>query len=256
MIKIESSLSIPCQKIISHFSFLSKSGILILQVAHLGKKEGIYMDRNEIDDIYQSKSLEEIPWNMETPPEALIELLRSGQVKPSRCIDLGCGAGNYAIYLAGRGFEVTGVDLSPTAISRARKNAEEKGVTCTFLAADILGGLQEVKGTFDFAFDWEVLHHIYPEKRMQYAATVQRILRPGGKYFSVCFSEKNTSLGGTGKYRKTSFGTVLYFSSEDELRELFSRYFQVLDVKTREIQGKFTPHLVNAVLMEKVSNQQ
>ncbi|MEW6378443.1 MAG: class I SAM-dependent methyltransferase [bacterium] len=210
------------------------------------------MDRNEIENIYKSKSLEEIPWNVETPPDALVELVRSGQVKSSRCIDLGCGAGNYSIYMASQGFEVTGVDLSPTAISRARKNAEKKGVTCTFLAADILGGLQEVEGTFDFAFDWGVLHHIYPEKRNQYVATVHRILNPGGKYFSVCFSEKDTTFGGAGKYRQTSLGTVLYFSAEDELRELFSRYFKVLDIKTREIQGKLTPHLVNAVFMEKV----
>jgi SAM-dependent methyltransferase len=215
---------------------------------------GGFMDQFIIDNIYKNKSLEEIPWNMETPPDALVELVKSGRIKPCRCIDLGCGAGNYSVYLASQGFEVTGVDFSPTAISLARENAENKGVTCTFLVADILGGLEEVQGTFDFAFDWGVMHHILPEKRMGYIANVHRILNPGGKYLSACFSEKDIRFDGPGKYRKTSLGTVLYFSSEDELRELFSRYFKVIDLKTIEEQGKFGPHLFNFAFMEKVNS--
>ena len=52
---------------------------------------------------------------------------------------MGCGAGNYAIYLASIGFDVTGVDLSPTAIKIAKENAKKKGVTSNFLIADVLG---------------------------------------------------------------------------------------------------------------------
>ncbi|MEW5802367.1 MAG: class I SAM-dependent methyltransferase [bacterium] len=211
------------------------------------------MDKDRIDTIYRTKPLEEIPWNMETPPEALVELVKSGRVRPGRCIDLGCGAGNYSIYLASQGFEVTGIDLSPTAISRAQENAAKKGVHCTFLVADMLAdGLDKVQGTFDFAFDWGVLHHIFPEKRMEYIAQVHKKLKSGGIYFSACFSEKDRQFGNSGKYRKTSLGTVLYFSSEDELRELFSRYFTIIDLKTIETQGKSGPHIMNAALMEKV----
>jgi len=213
------------------------------------------MDKSRIDNIYKNKSLEEIPWNRETPPDALVGLVKSGQVKPCKCIDLGCGAGNYSVYLASQGFEVTGVDLSPTAISLAQKNAEKKGVTCTFLVADILGGLEEIQGTFDFAFDWGVMHHIFPEERQGYVANVHRILNPGGRYFSACFSVKDPYFDSSEKYRKTSLGTVLYFSSEDELRELFSRYFKVIDLKTIEEQGKLGSHLFNFAFMEKVNIQ-
>ena len=68
------------------------------------------MMHGDMDRIYKNMPLEKIPWNSETPPEALVELVESGKVKPCRAIDLGCGAGNYAVYLAGRGFEVTGID--------------------------------------------------------------------------------------------------------------------------------------------------
>ncbi len=193
----------------------------------------------------------EIPWNIETPPNALVELVESGKVKPCKTIDLGCGTGNYAIYLANKGFNVTGVDISPTAIKIARENAEKKRVKINFLIADVLGDLDEIKETFDFAYDWGLLHHIFPEKRKKYVENVYRILNPRGKYLSVCFSEKDPQFGGSGKYRKTSLGTILYFSSKDELKDLFDPYFNIKELKTIEISGKSAPHVANYVFMEK-----
>jgi 2-polyprenyl-3-methyl-5-hydroxy-6-metoxy-1,4-benzoquinol methylase len=204
----------------------------------------------DMDEIYRETPLEKIPWNVEAPPEALVELVRSGRVSPCKTVDLGCGAGNLAVYLAGLGFTVTGIDISPTAVNLARKNAEKKGVACDFIVADVLGDMPDVQGGFDFAYDWELLHHIYPEQREGYVANVQRLLNPGGKYLSVCFSELDTQFGGSGKFRKTSLGTILYFSSEYELREIFETRFAILELKTIEIYGKFANHLANYVFME------
>ncbi len=209
------------------------------------------MKQVEIDKIYRNMPLEEIPWNIETPPDALVELVDSGKVKPCKTIDFGCGAGNYAIYLASVGFDVTGIDISPSAIRTAKENAKKKRVKCNFLVADVLGDLDEVKQTFDFAYDWELLHHTYPEKRKKYVENVYRILNPGGNHLSVCFSEKDPQFGGSGKYRETPLGTILYFSSEDESRDLFEPYFNIKELKTIEISGKFAPHIANYAFMEK-----
>jgi len=209
-----------------------------------------------MDRIYRNTPLEEIPWNIETPPNALVELVKSGKVKPCKTIDLGCGTGNYAIYLASIGFEVTGIDISPTAIKIAKENAKKKGVKCNFLATDVLGNLDEVKETFDFAYDWELLHHIFPEQRKKYVENVCRILNPKGKYLSVCFSEKDPQFGGSGKYRQTQLGTILYFSSEDELRNLFKPYFNIKELKTIRIRGKPAPHLANYAFMERKDYQE
>lgn len=204
-----------------------------------------------MDKIYRDVPLEDIPWILEIPPDALTQLVESGKVKPCKSIDLGCGTGNYAIYLASVGFDVTGIDISPTAIRIAEENAKNKGVKCNFLVADVLGELDEVKKAFDFAYDWGLLHHIFPADRGKYVENVHRILNPGRKYLSVCFSEKDPQFGGSGKYRETSLGTVLYFSSEDELRDLFKPYFKIKELETIETKGKFTPHLMNYVFMEK-----
>jgi SAM-dependent methyltransferase len=207
--------------------------------------------RDEMERIYTEMSPAEIPWNIESPPRQLVDLVESSQVRPCKTIDLGCGAGNYAVYLASQGFDVTGVDVSSAAIALARDNARRKGVKCEFLVVDILEGLNHFTDTFEFAHEWSVLHHIYPESREQHVETVHRVLIPGGKYFSVCFSDKDAAFGGTGKIRRTPIGTVLCFSSEKELRQLFEPYFRVLTMKTAEVQGKMGPHLMNVALMEK-----
>jgi SAM-dependent methyltransferase len=209
------------------------------------------MAQVEMDRIYREIPLAKIPWNIDTPPDVLVKVVKNGKVKRCKTIDLGCGAGNYAIYLATVGFDVTGIDISPTAIKIARENAMKKGIKCNFLAADVVGDLAEVKETFDFAYDWELLHHISPDKRVKYVENVHRILNPRGKYLSVCFSEKDPQFGGSGKYRETPLGTILYFSSEDELRILFEPYFHMKELRTIEIKGKSAPHLANYAFMEK-----
>lgn len=197
--------------------------------------------------------VEDIPWNRPEPPELLVELVESGKVAPCKAIDLGCGAGNYAIYLASRGFDMTGVDISPRAIELARENARRRGVACRFVTADLLGelNLSEVGQAYGFAYDWELLHHVYPRQRKRYVANVSALLSPGAKYLSVCFSEEDPQFGGKGKYRATRLRTHLYFSSENELRELFSPHFDILDLRTVEITAETGSHAVIYAFMKK-----
>ena len=209
------------------------------------------MVKDEMDRIYRQMPLGNIPWNIEVPPKALLELVDGGVVRPCRALDLGCGAGNYAIYLASKGFKVTGIDVSAAAIEIARAAAVSKGVKSEFIVADVLGGLSEVDGTFDFAYDWELLHHIMPQQRAKYVDNVHRLLSSRGRYLSVCFSEKDPQFGGKGKRRETPLGTVLYFSSEDEIKSLFSPHFSIKELKTMEIEGTTAPHMAVYAFMEK-----
>jgi SAM-dependent methyltransferase len=209
------------------------------------------MMKLEMDRIYRKTPLDEIPWNIETPPSQLVQLIDGGKVKPCKTIDFGCDTGNYAIYLASQDFAVTGIDISPTAIKTAKENAKKKKVKCAFLVADVLGDLFEVKEKFDFAYDWELLHHIFPEQRLLYVENVYKLLNPGGKYLSVCFSKEDESFSGSGNYRVTGLETVLYFSSESELRSLFEPFFKIEELKTIAIRGRPKSHLAIYAFMER-----
>jgi len=204
-----------------------------------------------MERIYQKTSFNEIPWNFETPPDVLVGLVEDGKVKPCEALDLGCGTGNYSIYLATMGFNITGIDISPTAIRIAQENAKKKGVKCNFFVADALNEMNQVKSTFDFVFDWELLHHIFPEQRRTFVENVYAKLNQGGKYLSVCFNEKDNSFGGSGKYRKTRLDTILYFSSKKEIKNLFRPYFNISELKIIRIRGKPESHLVNYAFLEK-----
>ncbi len=209
------------------------------------------MIKSEMDNIYKNIPPDKIPWNIERPPKALVELIKTKNITPCKVIDLGCGAGNYAIYLAEQGFDVTGIDISEEALVIARNKAREKLVKCTFLTADLIGNLGVAGGNYDFAYDWELLHHIFPEKRKTFAENVHKLLGPSALYYSVCFSEKDPHFGGCGRYRKTPLGTVLYFSSENELKALFEPFFIIEEAKIIEISGKVADHLACSVFMRK-----
>jgi len=204
-----------------------------------------------MDTIYRELQLDQIPWNLEQPPELLVELVRTGEVSPCDTVDVGCGAGNYAVWLAAQGFRVTGVDLSPVAIQLASKLARARGVECRFMAGDLTSDRFTHDSCFDFGYDWEVLHHVVPAKREAFVRNVHRLLRPGAQYLSVCFSEDDPGFGGRGKYRRTSLGTKLYFSSPGEIERLFSPRFQILDLGTRKIEGKHGTHLAVVALLKR-----
>jgi len=208
--------------------------------------------REQMDTIYHEFTLAEIPWNIEKPPDSIKNLVEAGWVLPCDAIDLGCGAGNCVIWLVSKGFRITGLDLSPRAIELATALAAQKRVACWFVARDMTGIVEGFDGSFDFAYDWEVLHHVFPEDREKYVMNVHRMLRSGGKYFSLCFSEEEPpSFGGDGKYRKTRIGTTLYYSSERELQELFEPLFQVEQLRTVEVAGKKGSHIAVEAKMSK-----
>jgi SAM-dependent methyltransferase len=208
------------------------------------------MLKNIMDNIYKEIQSGNVPWNNENPPDLLVNLVDSKTIKPCKAVDLGCGAGNYTIYLASMGFEMTGIDLSDEAINIAKKNAFNKNFTCSFISGDITEDAEIVKDKFKFAFDYEVLHHVFPDKRNKYVNNVYNLLEPDSFYMSVCFSEKDESFGGKEKFRKTPLGTELYFSSEDELYKLYRPLFNIIELKTIDLIGHNNHKAVYALLLK------
>ena len=205
----------------------------------------------DTERIYATVPPDEIPWHYEDPPDELVRLVGGGLVKPCRAVDLGCGRGANAAFLASRGFDVTGVDFSPSAIAQA--NATHSKTNCCFKVMDLTRAAAPKMTGFGFALDWLTLHHILPPERPQFIANVASMLDPEGVYFSASFHEDHRAFHGEGKLRTTKLGTNLYFASAAEVAELFGRHFEVIEHKIAEVRGKTFPHLVNLVLARRLT---
>lgn len=195
-------------------------------------------------------------WTSVEPPIELVELIESKKIRQCKCLDSGCGEGFFSIYLASQGFDVTGVDLSENAISYAKENAEKQEIKIKFIAMDV-ADLDKLNEKFDFIFEWALLHHIMPEKRKKYVENISNLLNKGGKYFSMCFNEKDPKFGKGEKLRIVSegarmpAGARLYFSSLEELKELFEPYFKIIESKVFEKPGVGVNNIWNYFFMEK-----
>jgi SAM-dependent methyltransferase len=207
--------------------------------------------REQMEAIYGRLPLDQIPWNITGAPDLLADMVRTGRLEPCDAIDLGCGAGNAAVWLAEQGFRVTGVDISSQAIELATRSARTRGADCTFVEADLTGDLSRLASSFDFGYDWEVLHHVFPPQRRAFAENIRTVLRPGARHLSVCFAEEDPSFGGGGKFRRTPLDTTLYFSSLEEIGELYAPLFRVLELNTKLIAGKYGTHMAIVALLQR-----
>jgi SAM-dependent methyltransferase len=126
------------------------------------------------------------PWDTGKPDRFLQEVIvRLGLPQGAEVLDIGCGTGTNAIWLAQRGFRVTGVDLSTIAIDRAKAKASSANVQCNFFVADVLSA-PHLPEAFDFAFDLGCFHQYeVASNRMAFGRTIARLLKPGGKLLSI-----------------------------------------------------------------------
>jgi SAM-dependent methyltransferase len=109
-----------------------------------------------------------------------------GRIAPGRAITLGCGVGRETITLAKQGFDVTGLDFSPTAIKKARLRAQKAGIDVPFIVDD-LTNLTHPLGTFDLVMDFGALNDMNQDDRDRYMKNVLPLTRPGGHYVMFCF---------------------------------------------------------------------
>jgi SAM-dependent methyltransferase len=127
----------------------------------------------------------QLPWDTGAPEPLLVEFITSGGVSPSATLEIGAGTGTNAIWLADRGFDVMGVDLSPVAVERAHAKIEGRPLRCRFAALDFLAAPPS-GGPFEFVFDRGCFHVFdEPDQRQQFAAQVAAALVPGGLWLSL-----------------------------------------------------------------------
>ncbi|GAB2655579.1 class I SAM-dependent methyltransferase [Prescottella soli] len=133
------------------------------------------------------------PWDIGGPQPVIRQLVALGAVK-GEVLDPGTGPGHHAIHYASKGYSATGIDASPTAIQRARDNAEAAGVSVNFQVADatVLEGLEN---RFDTVVDSAFYHTFSTDTDLQksYLRALHRATKPGARLFMFEFSPHNVN---------------------------------------------------------------
>jgi SAM-dependent methyltransferase len=129
------------------------------------------------------------PWDGHPPPTSLTNLIEGDHAPaPSTALDIGCGTGDNAIYLAKHGWQVTGIDFIATAVSRARAKASASGVEVRFEQADVTRLCEEDIGSgFGLIIDNACLHGMSDEDRYDYVREVTAAAAPDGRLLLIQF---------------------------------------------------------------------
>jgi SAM-dependent methyltransferase len=161
------------------------------------------------------------PWDDGTIPSQVAQLA-SHKGKMRNAIDLGCGTGTHVIYLAEQGFTVTGVDVSPTAISQAKEKASKAGVKPEFVVHDVTR-LDFLRGQFDIALDLRCFHGLSKGQRTRYEENLARLTHPGSLF--LLWARKDVS----------SFGIGI---GPAEVGKIFSPHFLLENTEQASLHGR------------------
>lgn len=183
-----------------------------------------------------------IPFFVDYPDESLAGWLAGGRLHPGRVLELGCGHGRNALYLASQGCTVDAVDLSAEALGWARQRAEAAGAMVTFQNCSIFDAVIEPEA-YDLVYDSGCLHHLPPHRRQSYVSLVNRALKPGGHFGLTCFRpEGGSGLTDQQVYERVTLGGGLGYT-EDQLRHLWDRApFSVQVLRQMAKTGGGGPH--------------
>jgi len=167
------------------------------------------------------------PWDIGRPQPAFLALAEAGAIR-GRVLDVGCGTGEHVLMAAGLGLEVTGVDVATAAIDAAEGKAWDRGLTARFLVWDALQ-LASLGEQFDTVLDCGLFHIFEDDERPVFVDNLRAVIRPGGRYFMLCFSDRQP--GAFGPRRVT----------QDEIRASFDEGWQVDSIEPAKIDITFSP---------------
>jgi SAM-dependent methyltransferase len=161
------------------------------------------------------------PWDQDHVPAELSALAEGpATLAPGRALDVGCGTGTQAVYLAERGWQVTAVDAVERALARARRRAEQRGVDVRWVAGDVasLSTLGLGDG-FTLIFDRGCFHDLSAAQREDYARGVSELAAPGATLLLLAFARRERGIGPSG-------------ASEQEIRRRFAAGWELASVQS------------------------
>jgi cyclopropane fatty-acyl-phospholipid synthase-like methyltransferase len=180
------------------------------------------VDRATFENLYGGPA----PWDIGRPQPNLVAI---ADRITSPVLDAGCGTGEHALFLAGLGHRVVGIDFVPEAIRRARAKAAERDLPVEFLVKDVTK-LDSWGQRFASVIDWGLFHVLSDDDRRLYVEGLAQVLEPGGRLFLTCFSDEEPGTDGPRRV------------SQQELHDTFADgwEFESIDPARCEIHPEFT----------------
>jgi len=172
------------------------------------------------------------PWDVKRPDSHLMEIVAKTPIAPCRVLEVGCGSGTNAIWLAEQGFTVTALDLSESALELAKN---KKGIErCTLLLYDFLEKPFPAN-SFDFVFDLGCFHGFAtPSDRDLFARRVAGCLINGGHWFSICSSTDGPPICPT---LRSASEIVCSVEPYFEIQSITATYLDDLSKEDKEAMG-------------------
>jgi ubiquinone/menaquinone biosynthesis C-methylase UbiE len=160
------------------------------------------------------------PWDIGGQQPEIVKLVENNEIKKGRVLDIGCGLGDNSIFLAKSGFSVTCMDISNLAVEKGEAKAREQAVKIDFRVGDALE-LDKYfgEGYFAVVIDSGLFHSLGDDERTLFANQIRRVLIDRGKYFVLCFSDKEPGSEGPRRI------------SKKEIRDTFSKMFRINYIK-------------------------
>jgi len=196
------------------------------------------MDIPDFEPIYHI----EAPWDIGRPQKEYVQLEQAGEIVGS-VLDVGCGTGENALYLAEHGHDVWGIDFAPTAIQKAQEKAEQRHPTATFRVLNVLE-LLTLGRKFDTVIDSGLFHWLNIEERSLFIDNLATVIRPSGTYFMLCLSEltRNPDISKVKKFLpyfdKLTKGGGAQHVTQAEIKELFRDGWRINYIRQATLESR------------------
>ena len=186
-------------------------------------------EKNRYERFNERYALGQLPWDDQLPPPEVMAL--TGNLPPGRALDLGCGYGRSAIYLARHGWQVDGVDFIPQAVAEATKRAREARLAeqITFYQSSV-ADLHFLDASYTLAVDVGCFHSLSAEEQLAYRDELLRLLVPNAMF--LLFARTNSG----GEEQVDGPPTV----DESHLKSLFEPHFQLdhFEIGTTQVEDQ------------------